>query len=64
MDAAIIGNPTAHPLTGMQAFKDESLDISLALTPGVHSQSVQNSLVTLAEETQNFVAVLSPPEGI
>ena len=32
--------------------------------PGITEQTIQNSLVTLAETSQNFLAVVSPPEGL
>ena len=63
-DAALIGDPTADPKTGMQLLDDPSIDISIALVPGVYSQNVQNNLITLAERSQNFLSVISPPEGI
>lgn len=50
--------------TGIYALDDEALGIDIALVPGIYTQEVQNTLVTLAESTQNFVALLSPPEGI
>lgn len=50
--------------TGMYALNDDFLNISLAIVPGIYNQSVQNALITLAESTQNFVAVVSPPVGL
>lgn len=50
--------------TGIHALDDDSLNISLALVPGITSQSVQNELITLAEESKNFVAIVSPPLGL
>jgi phage tail sheath protein FI len=35
----------------------------MAAIPGVTDQSVQNALISLAESTQNFLAVVSPPVG-
>lgn len=63
-DTAIIGNPATNPKEGIYALDDDSLNISVALVPGVYSQNVQNALITLAETTQNFLALVSPPEGI
>ena len=48
----------------MQALDDNILNIGIALIPGIYSQSVQNELVTLAEKTQNFLALVAPPYGI
>lgn len=50
--------------TGMQVLNDDVLNISFACVPGITTQSVQNALVTLAEETQNFIAVVAPPYAI
>ena len=64
LDAALIGSEANSPKTGIYTLDDEVIDISLALVPGVHSQNVQNYLISLAETTQNFLAVLAPPEGV
>jgi len=63
---ALIGkvDPSSTTKTGMQSLSNEDLGISIALVPGIQTQSVQNNLVTLAETTQNFLALLSCPEGI
>ena len=53
--------------TGIQALDDDVLNISIALAPGTgvgDLQSVQNALVTLAEQTQNFIALVSPPYAV
>lgn len=50
--------------SGMYALDDDVLNISIALIPGVENQSVQNALVTLAETSMNFLAVVSPPHGL
>ena len=63
-DAALIGSETVDPKTGMQALSDDSLNISMAAVPGQHGQNVQNALITLAEATQEFIAVLSPPYAV
>lgn len=60
---ALIGDPAQTPKTGIYALDDDTLNISIALTPGLNNQSLQNSLVTLAEQTQNFIALVSPPYG-
>ena len=62
--AALIGDSTNDPKTGMQALDDDVLNISLACVPGVTTESVQNALITLAEKTQNFLAVVSAPYGL
>ena len=61
---ALIGDATEDPKTGMQALDDRLLNIGIALVPGIYTQSVQNELVTLAERTQDFIALLAPPYGI
>jgi phage tail sheath protein FI len=61
-EAALIGN-TADK-TGIYALDDDLLNISMAAVPGVYLTSVQNTLITLAESTQNFIAVVAPPYGI
>lgn len=61
---ALIGDAATEPKTGMQALDDDLLNIGIALVPGVYTQSVQNALITLAENTQNFIALVSPPYGI
>lgn len=61
---ALIGDATLDPKTGMQALDDPVLNISIALVPGITTQSVQNALVTLAEGTQEFLAALSPPYAV
>jgi len=60
----LIGDAASEPKTGIYALDDDLLNISIALIPGVYNQSVQNALVTLAEQTQNFIALVSPPYGI
>jgi phage tail sheath protein FI len=60
--AALIG--TAADKTGIYSLDDDSLGISLALVPGITHQQVQNALISLAESSQNFVALVSPPYGL
>ena len=60
---AIIGS-NEEPKTGMKLLDDDILNISVALIPDIHIQSIQNSLTSLARDTQNFLAVLSPPYAI
>ena len=58
---AIIGNSAAR--TGIHALDDDYLNISLAVIPGITDDSVQNELITLAESSKNFLALISPPYG-
>ena len=60
--SAVIGNSAAK--TGLHALDDDSLNISMAAVPGISEQSIQNSLITLAETSQNFLAVVAPPYGL
>jgi len=60
--AEVIG--TASAKTGMYALDDDNLNISIALVPGIYDQDVQNNLITLAETSQNFIAVVAPPIGL
>lgn len=50
--------------TGIYALDDDQLNVTIGLVPGLHEQSIQNALVTLAETSQNFVACISPPYGV
>ena len=53
--------------TGIEALDDPVLNISIGLAPGPNVgnlQSVQNALVTKAEGTTDFLALLSPPYAI
>jgi phage tail sheath protein FI len=61
---ALIGDATTATKTGMQALDDDVLNISIAAVPGVSTESVQNSLITLAETSQNFLAVVAPPYAV
>lgn len=62
--AALIGDASVDPKTGMQSLDDPTLNIGIALVPGIQTQSVQNNLVTLAETTQNFMALVAPPVAV
>ena len=57
---ALIGQNTNE---GLQALDSEATPITMAAIPGISDQNVQNELVSLAENTQNFLAVVSPPVG-
>ena len=58
----LIGDSTDK--TGVHALNDDTLNVSLGIVPGVTTQSVQNELITVAESTQNFMAIVSPPQGL
>lgn len=58
----LIGNQAAK--SGMYALDDDALNISIAVIPGISDDSVQNALITLAETSKNFVAVVSPPYSL
>jgi phage tail sheath protein FI len=62
--AALIGDVSVTPKTGMQALSDDVLGIDIAAIPGVTDQNVQNALITLAESTQNFIAAMAPPYAV
>jgi len=57
---ALIGQTTSQ---GLQALDSEATPVTMAAVPGVTDQNVQNELVSLAETTQNFIAIVSPPVG-
>jgi len=61
---ALIGDATTEPKTGMQVLAEDAINVGIALIPGIYNQSVQNNLVTMAESTQNFLALVAPPYGI
>ena len=48
----------------MQALDDPTLNVAIALVPGIQAQTVQNALITMAETTQNFLALVSPPVAV
>lgn len=60
----LIGDATIDPKSGMQALDDDVLNVGIALIPGIYTQSVQNALITLAETTQNFLALVAPPYAV
>ena len=61
---ALIGDSSVEPKTGMQSLDDDVLNIAIAAVPGIYTEAVQNNLITLAETTQNFLALVSPPYAI
>lgn len=58
-ETALIG--AAATKTGMYALDDDSLNISIGVIPGITNDDIQNALVTLAESSKNFLALVSPP---
>jgi phage tail sheath protein FI len=61
---SLVGTAAEDPKTGMQSLDEQALNIGIALVPGIVHQDVQNALITLAETTQNFLALVSPPYAI
>ena len=59
----IIGDPSDTPKSGIYALDYDDLNVSIAAIPDINTQSVQNALITLAETSQNFLALISPPYG-
>jgi len=60
--AAFIGSQEAR--TGMQGFRDDTLNISMLAIPGVTEQNIINAAVSLSEDTQNFLLATAPPVGL
>jgi len=60
--SVVIGS--AAEKDGIYALDDDNLNISIALVPGFTNQAIQNELITLAESSQNFIAIVSPPYGL
>jgi len=59
---ALLGNAASK--TGMHQLDDDGLNISIALTPGVTDDAIQNALISIAETSQNFLALVAPPYAI
>lgn len=58
----VIGD--AATKTGIYALDDDLLNISIGIVPGIYDDEVQNALITLAETSQNFIAVVAPPMSL
>jgi len=61
---ALIGVDGDDGKTGLQVLNDDLIAVTVAAVPGFTDARVQNALVTLAESTNLFLAVISPPFGI
>jgi len=65
---AVIGSVgSSGGKTGLEALDDPVLNVSIALAPGPgvgDNQSIQNGLVTVAERSTDFLALLSPPYAV
>ena len=60
--ASVIGK--SPDKSGIYALDDDSLNLSMACVPGITEENIQNTLITLAETSQNFLAVVSPPAAL
>jgi len=60
----LIGDASQEPKSGMQSLDDLTLNIGIALVPGIYTESVQNALITLAEKTSDFLALVAPPVAV
>ena len=61
-ETAIIGS--ASTKTGIHALDDDGLNVSIGIVPGITDDNVQNELITLAESSKNFLALIAPPYAI
>jgi len=59
---AMVGTSTNK--TGIHALDKDILNISLAVAPGFSDDAIQNELITLAETSKNFFALVAPPYGM
>lgn len=62
--ANLIGSVENGVKTGMQVLDEDYLNISMALCPAINDQRLQNELISLAESSQNFVALVAPPYAV
>ena len=65
-DTQLIGTiKTDGGRTGIEALDNDDIPVKIALVPGFsENDSTQNALVTKAESTQKFLALVSPPVAI
>ena len=61
---ALIGDASDNPKSGIQALDTDALNISIGLVPGVAIPAVQDSLISVAQGSQNFLALVAPPYGL
>lgn len=64
LHSTLIGEVTDTGKTGMKVLDNDLLNLSMAAVPGFTADEVQNALITLAEETKEFLAVVSPPYAV
>ena len=64
INTVIKGSVTDTGKTGMQLLDNDLLNLGMAAVPGITNEAVQNELITLAERTREFLAVVSPPYAI
>ena len=60
--AAIIGNGATG--NGIYSFLKEDISVDIAAIPGCTEQNIINNLVSIAENSQEFLAVTNPPLGM
>lgn len=58
-NAAWVGDPSLK--SGVYSLDDELLNLSVGIVPGINNAAVQNALITIAEQSTNFIALVSPP---
>lgn len=64
LHSTLIGEVTDTGKTGMKVLDNDLLNLSMAAVPGFTADEVQNALITLAEDTKEFLAVVSPPYAV
>ena len=64
INTVIKGSVTDTGKTGMQLLDNDLLNLGMAAVPGITNEAVQNELITLAERTKEFIAVVAPPYAI
>ena len=66
VEAAIIGGfESDGGKTGIEALDDEQVDVKIAVAPDLSVyDGIQNALITKAESTQKFIALVSPPLAV
>ena len=66
VEAAIIGQIESDGgKTGIEALADDQVDVKIAVAPDLSVyDGIQNALITKAESTQKFIALVSPPLAV